>query len=291
VISLGHFRAPSIVMSNIKSAKSSGPSKGQLKQKMGDSLVVKSSVPRPLARGSSAGLQQRIKATVQRPGASNNKALQGFMNAGSEVSSKEVTLKITKYLDWARGPGATDNVLNITYDMEQDLLAPDASNNLGNNAVLSRVKRCRLSAYPRSSNAQNAESVYAVLTSVPVRGGGGNAELNSHQQSVVVPPTFTPDWHKVFDCDYDKLFSSAQIQPVDSINFPLLNTSIVDVDNFDPLLEQAIQLKLEIWVAQTVPLRSNILLGTAYQADYVNSTSTSSDQLAFVQVLGMSDRT
>jgi len=175
--------------------------------------------------------------------------------------------------------------------MEQSLLAPDGTNNLGNNAVLCRVQRCRLSAYPRSNNGANAESTFAVLTSVPVRGGGGNAQLNAHQQSVVVPPNFNLWWHKVFDCNYDKLFESAQVQPVDSINFPLFNTSIVDVDTFDPLKEQAIQLKVEIWVAQTVPLRSNILLGSAYQADYVNSTSTSSDQLAFVQVLKMSNRT
>jgi hypothetical protein len=183
------------------------------------------------------------------------------------------------------------NVLNVTYDMEQDLLAPDGTNALGNNAVVSRVSRARLSAYPRSSNAANAETTFAVLTSVPVRAGGGNALLNAHQQSVVVPPTFTPNWHKVFDCNYDKLFNSSQVQPRDSGQFPLFNTSIVDVDDFAPLLGQAIQLKLEIFVAQTVPLRSNILLGTAYQVDYVNSSSTASDQLAFVQVLGMSNRT
>jgi hypothetical protein len=213
------------------------------------------------------------------------------VNAGSEVSSKEVTLKITKYLDWNRATDDTKFVLNAVYDMEQDLLAPDGTNTLGNNAVLSRVKRCRLSAYPRSSNAANAESVYAMLTSVPVRGGGGAALLNAHQQSVVVPPTFTPTWHKVFDCDYDKLFDSAQVQPADKVNFPLFNTSVVDVDSFDPIKNQLIQLKIEIWVAQTVPLRSQVSLGTEYQVDYVNSTATSTDRLAFVQVLGMSNTT
>lgn len=232
-----------------------------------------------------SGVSQRI-ATVAPPG------VQSFVNAGSEVSSKEVSLKITKYLDWSRSDADTLNVLNAVYDMEQDLLAPDGTNALGNNAVLSRVKRCRLSAYPRSSNAANAESVYAMLTSVPVRGGGGAALLNSHQQSVVVPPTFTPQWHKVFDCDYDKLFESAQVQPADKVNFPLFNTSVVDVDTFAPILGATkIQLKIEIWVAQTVPLRSQISLGTEYQADYVNSTATSSDQLAFVQVLGMTNVT
>jgi|EP01084_Bolivina_argentea_P302005 hypothetical protein len=218
-------------------------------------------------------------------------ALNGFSNAGSEVSSKEVTLKITKYLDWARVSDDTLNVLNVTFNMEQDFLAPDASNSLGNNAVLCRIKKCRLYAYPRSSNAENATATFAMLTSVPVRGGGGSAELNAHQQSVVIPPTFTPKWHKVFDCNYDKLFNTVVIQPLDSINFPLFNTSLVDVDDFSPLKDQAIQLKLEIEVAQTVPLRSNILLGVAYQADYVNSTATSSDTLAFVQVTGMSNAT
>lgn len=235
-------------------------------------------------------LSQRM-AAVNLSNKTSNKALTSFMNAGSEVSSKEVTLKITKYIDWLRGESDTDRVLNVTFDMEQDLLAPDGSNTLGTNAVLSRVKRCRLSSYPRSANAQNAENVYAVLTSVPVRGGGGNALLNAHQQSVVVPPTFTPKWHKVFDCDYDKLFESAQVLPENSINFPLFNTQLVDADTFDPIVDQPIQLKLEIWVTQTVPVRSQVLLGTGYQTDFVNSRSTATDQLAFVQVLGMSNRT
>jgi hypothetical protein len=207
------------------------------------------------------------------------------------VSSKEVQLTITKYLDWARENSDTLNVLNLSYLMEQDLLAPDGQNNLGNNAVLSRVKRCRLYAYPRSSNAANAEATFAMLTSVPVRGGGGVSLLNAHQQSVVIPPTFTPQWHKVFDCNYDKLFRTAQVLPVDSVNFPLLNTSLVDVDSFDPLLDQAIQLKLEIDVCQTVPLRSSVSIGQNYQVDYVNSTSVASPVLAFVQVNGMSDAT
>jgi hypothetical protein len=219
------------------------------------------------------------------------KSLNGFMNAGSEVSSKEVLLKITKFLDWARADADTLNVLSVTYDMEQDLLAPDGTNALGNNAVISRVSRAKLFAYPRSANAANAETTFAVLTSVPVRAGGGNALLNAHQQSVIIPPTFTPKWHKVFDCNYDKLFSSSQVLPRDSGQFPLFNTSVVDVDDFSPLLGQAIQLKLEIHIAQTVPLRSNVLLGTAYQVDYVNVTSTASDQLAFVQVVGMANRT
>jgi hypothetical protein len=212
-------------------------------------------------------------------------------NAGSEVASHEVMLKITKYLDFARAAGDVNNVLSLSFNMEQDLLAPDAANTLGNNAVLSRVKRCKLSAYPRSTNGQNGESTYAALTSVPVRGGGGAAELNAHQQSVVVPPNFNLHWHKLFDCDYDKLFESAQVLPVDSTNFPLFNTTIVDVDTFDPLLETIIQLKVEIWINQTVPLRSSVELGVAYQPDFVNSTSVAADTLAFVQVLGMSNTT
>jgi hypothetical protein len=242
----------------------------------------------PKTKAGNKSLSNSLQHKIQLSDKTN---LKGFMNAGSEVSSKEVLLKITKYLDWARASEDTLNVLNLIFDMEQDLLASDGTNALGNNAVLARVKRCKLSTYPRSANGLNGETTYAVLTSVPVRGGGGNAELNAHQQSVVVPPTFTPKWHKVFDCDYDKLFRTAQVQPVDSINFPLFNTSIVDVDDFTPVTGNAIQLKVEIWIAQTVPLRSQILLGSAYQADYVNSTATSSDQLAFVQVLGMSNST
>lgn len=218
-------------------------------------------------------------------------ALNGFSNAGSEVSSKEVCLKITKYLDWSRVTDDTLNVLNINFNMEQSLLAPDGTNALGNNAVLCRVKKARLYAYPRSSNAQNAISTFAMLTSVPLVGGGGTAEVNAHQQTVVIPPTFTPKWHKVFDCNYDKLYESAVVTPVNNVNFPLLNTSLVDVDDFSPLKDQAVQLKLEIEVAQTVPVRSQVSIGVAYQADYVNATSVAADTLAFVQVTGMSNRT
>lgn len=255
-------------------------------KKAGESIVVKQQSQASGVSGCAA-LKQRVEAE-----GIHNPTLRSFFNAGSEVSSKEVALKITKYIDWDRSESDTDFILNAVYDMEQDLLAPDGSNNVGFNSVLSRVKRCRLSAYPRSVNAQNASSIFGMLTSVPVIGGGGNAELASHQQVVIVPPTFTPVWHKVFDCDYDKLFESAQVSPVDSINFPLFNTQVIDVDAVAPTMPfPKVQLKIEIWVNQTVPLRSQIKFGSVYQSDYVNSRAVAEDTEAFVQVLGMSDRT
>lgn len=256
------------------------PKKAKTQQKASDTTVVKLN----------HGEIQRLKL-LNLGKSSPNRALQSFMNAGSEVSSKETLLKITRYVDYSVSDTATDTIFNHTFEMEQDLLAPDGTNNLGINAVICRVQRCRLSVYPRSANAENALNVFAALTSVPVRAGGGNAELSAHQQSVIVPPTFTPMWHKVFDCDYDKLFSSSQVQPVDSTAFPLFNTQLVNVDTAAPFSLAAIQLKIETWVAQTVPLRSQVQFGQAYQADFVNSTSVPSDRLAFVQVLGMSDRT
>merc|ERR1711957_75252 len=200
-----------------------------------------------------------------------NPALRGFQNAGSTVSSHEVQLKITRYIEWERLQTDTDNVLNLSYDMDQDLLAPADSTLGGINSVLCRVSRCKVSAYPRAVSAGNAESIFAVLSAVPnIAGGSGNLVL-SNQEVVVVPPTFTPQWHRVFDCDLDELYSSAQISTPDQKNMPLVNLQVVEPINLAPILGQKILLKWEIWVAQTVPLRSEVKLGVNYQNSFISA--------------------
>jgi hypothetical protein len=229
---------------------------------------------------------------IQRANKSDDKCLKTFMNAGSEVSSREVMLKITKYLDYISPAASASSVLNVTYDMKQDLLAPDGNNTVETNLVLSRVSRAKLWVYPRSVNAQNAEQIFAVLTAVPVVSQGGSEIESAHQQSVVVPPTFTPQWHKVFDCNYDKLYQSAQVQPIGSDVFNLLNTQVVNPDDMTAFADgNRFQFKLEITVAQTVPLRSQIQLGIDYVPNYVSGDTPSGNQLAFVQVTGMRNMT
>lgn len=289
--SAGASRGPSHLVRN--KAKSNATAEKQYNEYAATRPPTKRQ-PKPRTSQNSVATMSSIQKQFKTLNLSNHEVMQSFMGAGSEVSSNEVLLKITKYLDWARGPSDTNNVLNVSYEMKQDLLAPDSGAGVNSDRVLSRVQRCKVHCYPRSNPGEaNAVSTFACLSSVPVYGGGGGAPniLSAHQQSVVVPPNYNLNWHKIFDCDYDKLYDSAQVTPLNLINFPLFNTMIVDVDTLQPLKEVPIQLKIEIYVAQTVPVKSNILLGTAYQDTYTMSISNASIQQAFVQPLKMVNRT
>lgn len=235
----------------------------------------------------------------------------GFMNkgsnAGSTVVSNEVALCITRYFDYqgvaaAEGPPvvAAASVYNFVFDQEQELLGSVAGppGISGQGAVALKVRKCKVFVYPRSVNAANNESVYAVIASVPVKSGtvASTAAIpfNAHQQTTVVPPTFTPKWHKVLDVNYGKLFKDGTILPpgTDGTGLTLFQLAVINPDDGLPITDQAYQFKVVVDVSQAVATTNKVTAADGYGPSFgatPGSITLNGTIPCFIQVKGMSN--
>jgi hypothetical protein len=232
-----------------------------------------------------------------------------FLQSGgsdSNIGSREIKVEIVDYFDYIGHPKDhthlppidAQSVLSYFFNQKQELFGISGSwegiEEQGN--LLCRVGRVRCYVYPRSVNAGNASSSFAVLTSVPVRMLQDSPEvegISCHQQETMVTPTFTPRWHKVVDVNLAALFGEGSVRPmgVNAYEIALFQMAIVETDNLLPLTGEAIQCKVEIDVYQTIApsvlIKAEYKLGDSF--GHMPSHAADSQSRMFTTIKGMTN--
>jgi len=239
-----------------------------------------------------------------------NPLISSFMSSDaghSTLATKEVLYKAQFYetLRFAAAvadpPEDARSVFNLLWDLRQDFTGtPGKSNPAGQGELLARPVELYVYAYPKSVNADNAGSIYSVISSVPVRNqadGSSTALFNANQDSCIIPPTFNPKWQLVNHVNYTKLFRDAQIQP--HITFAqyqrLIQISCVKPENLAVLNDDNFLFKFVLMFRQTQPTTTSFSGQLGYTASFANAeesvTGTTGSVPCFIQPIRMSDST
>jgi len=182
--------------------------------------------------------------------------LTGFGAGASASSQREIVFKVTDYFDT---PAQTSSPF-LSYSWEPQSFLTDVEQG---EAPLVRILSVKWYALPRFSLESDKSSVM-VLFGLPVRQGDKNA--CSCQKSTLLVPRADASWICVGSWNSSHVFKDSIVTPQTSVLdsednslavLPLGSFCVVEPDTMSPVAT-AIQLRVDVTVAQTLPLITRV---------------------------------